>query len=1134
MVFLLLFLSNYVLGQLSLFAQSGPNSFFPTVKTGQTITVTLDQLNIKVAIVGNFAITTYDMTFKNGENRILEGQLSVPLQQGENVIGYQLEVNGSMRKGVVVEKAEARQVFEEVVNRRVDPGIVEKTQGNNYRTRLYPIPANGLKRVIITTQQQLLSNQSKCNYTLPFSSDQKLSKFSLLIEVFQSAKPQMDPNSLGNIDFQNIDNIYRLRMDKENYAISEPIKFSIPDQTKLNVSFFEKNGNDLFFTQTVSNPTDGTMENDPLNKVSGITILWDLSLSGLKRNSVKELSFIQTLIQKNNQTPITLITFSDRILKKYSFKAADFESIQQTVQGFVYDGTSDLSILNTLKINPDHHVFIMSDGMNGLGHKEMKALNNNHTYAIVSGMSNNYEGLALLTQNNILNINKISVEDAVTKILGFELKITKIEVVSGTFADLYPGINTKVNDQITVSGKIIGNSGVLKLFFNKGEPITLTIQYNANQDLSQKGEGISTLISRYWAQNKLDELMINMPKNKNRVQFLAKKYGIVTPYTSLIVLENLSDYLRYNIEPPQELKTEYDQYLMRVGKQTQREVKTLSQDEIIEQNYYSYYQPLLLWWKIDFQAVKSVPKKQTYNPSDTINNIPVNRSLTPDTLRNGSGIIQGVIKTPDEEPHMYQLVKLYMNTNDEVDLVVTNEEGFYIFYNVSPGIYSIVAGNNPSCSGKSEATNIELDSNQQITVDFELDCGNQLSYVILNSNSTVSDYNTGETTIVDGVTVRNEQVIEVIDNDIEVESSYDFSVDYNENEAVSDYIPIEVIEESDEEPPLRFASAINQNDTIGNIAGNVNNNTPSTKTITLKKYNPDENYLKAFEKATSNQNRYHIYLQQRDSFLNTPSYFVDIADHFYQNGMVDTAIIILSNILEITNEESQIVQIYGKKLTEYKAFEKAVDAFTYITVLREEFPQSYRDLALAYQYNKEYQNAYDMFLYILTRTWTLDDEIKPIVFTEFNNLLNLYGNKINSKDLNPKLRAEFPVGIRVVISWDTDNSDMDLHVTEPNGKTCMYNYPLTPSGGKISRDFTRGFGPEQYMMKKTLDGYYVIKAHYFGSQSQSQLMPVSVYADVFLDYGTKKQTHQRLILRLNNKNETFVIGEIDVQKPDQK
>jgi uncharacterized protein YfaP (DUF2135 family) len=122
----------------------------------------------------------------------------------------------------------------------------------------------------------------------------------------------------------------------------------------------------------------------------------------------------------------------------------------------------------------------------------------------------------------------------------------------------------------------------------------------------------------------------------------------------------------------------------------------------------------------------------------------------------------------------------------------------------------------------------------------------------------------------------------------------------------------------------------------------------------------------------------------------------------------------------------------------------------------------------------------------------------------------------------------------VVISWDTDNSDIDLHVTEPHGKTCKYNYPLTPRGGKISRDFTRGFGPEQYMMKKTLDGYYVIKAHYFGSQSQSQLMPVSVYADVFLDYGTKKQTHQRLILRLNNKNDTFVIGEIDVQNKDQK
>jgi hypothetical protein len=367
----------------------------PTVKTSEKKAVTLDQFHVSVAIMGNFAVTTYDMSFKNAENRILEGQLTLPLQEGENVIGYQLEVNGTMRKGVVVEKAEARQVYEEVVNRRVDPGIVEKTQGNNYRTRLYPIPANGLKRVIITTQQQLVANHAQFNYTLPFSGDQILSKFSLNLEVFQNDKPQINPSGFGNIEFQQIDNIYRFHVTKENFILKEPIQFSIPDKTLENKPFFEKNGNDLFFTQTISNREPGKTVNVPAFHFSGVTIFWDLSLSGLKRNHAKELSFIQSFIARNNQLPVTLITFSDRILKKYTFSAADFESIQKTVQGFVYDGTSDLSILNTQKLNPDHCVLLFSDGMNGLGHIQMKELNNQHTFAIVAGMSNNYENLKI-------------------------------------------------------------------------------------------------------------------------------------------------------------------------------------------------------------------------------------------------------------------------------------------------------------------------------------------------------------------------------------------------------------------------------------------------------------------------------------------------------------------------------------------------------------------------------------------------------------------------------------------------------------------------------------------------------------------------------------------------------------------
>jgi protein TonB len=56
-----------------------------------------------------------------------------------------------------------------------------------------------------------------------------------------------------------------------------------------------------------------------------------------------------------------------------------------------------------------------------------------------------------------------------------------------------------------------------------------------------------------------------------------------------------------------------------------------------------------------------------------------------------------------------------------------------------------------------------------------------------------------------------EQVIEVVDNDVLVKDDFDFSVDFTENEAVSDYTMVEVIqEETEKEPPLRFVEDMPQ------------------------------------------------------------------------------------------------------------------------------------------------------------------------------------------------------------------------------------------------------------------------------------------------------------------------------------
>ena len=77
-------------------------------ETGEKAVI-MDTMVIKTEINGDIAVTTYDMTFYNPNNRILEGEFSFPLQENQKVTRYALDVNGKLKKGVTVEKKKTRE-----------------------------------------------------------------------------------------------------------------------------------------------------------------------------------------------------------------------------------------------------------------------------------------------------------------------------------------------------------------------------------------------------------------------------------------------------------------------------------------------------------------------------------------------------------------------------------------------------------------------------------------------------------------------------------------------------------------------------------------------------------------------------------------------------------------------------------------------------------------------------------------------------------------------------------------------------------------------------------------------------------------------------------------------------------------
>ncbi|HEX8956332.1 MAG TPA: DUF2135 domain-containing protein [Burkholderiaceae bacterium] len=71
--------------------------------------------------------------------------------------------------------------------------------------------------------------------------------------------------------------------------------------------------------------------------------------------------------------------------------------------------------------------------------------------------------------------------------------------------------------------------------------------------------------------------------------------------------------------------------------------------------------------------------------------------------------------------------------------------------------------------------------------------------------------------------------------------------------------------------------------------------------------------------------------------------------------------------------------------------------------------------------------------------------------------------------------------LRVVLMWDTDGTDLDLHVISPDGEHVWYGNRASPDGGALDVDVTTGYGPEIYANPSPMTGVYHVYVNYYGS-----------------------------------------------------
>jgi TonB-dependent SusC/RagA subfamily outer membrane receptor len=1053
--------------------------------------VKLQQLKVDVAIYGNISRTTWQMTFFNSTSRILEGTLIFPLKDGVSVSRYALDINGKMREAVPVDRGKGTVTFEAIERRRVDPGLLEKVEGNAFRTRIYPINPNSTRTVIIGYEEEIpLADKGNLKFTLPFNIKDTVEKFSLNASVIQNAEAPVAESGTDVLHFDNHHNIWSASVDKNNYVPDHSLSFLIPKPAEANEVILQAQGNKYYYFINTA------LQSQPVNKPlpHRIGLLWDASLSGTNRDNKKELELLDAYFKKVNNAEISLTTFSNKIIstKNYAVNNGDWAELKNALEHVTYDGATNLGNINLAQYPADEFL-LMSDGHQTFGEKNLK-LTGKPVYCINSSPTADYSNLkliALKTHGELIDLTGRDADKALSKLTTRSLHFLGIKA-GATVEETYPSLPVAVGNSFSIAGITRNPNQTITLQYGYGDKFTQ--EKIVTLDLATNAvDGVD--LAKLWAQKKISELDINYDANRQEIESLGKRFGIITRNTSLIVLENVSDYIQYGIEPPAELQAQYNDIMKQRGPVNNPVRENLT-------TAYAMKTELAQWWDTKLEAEGKSKS--------------VNKNAAAVAQSNGTG---GPAASPRRTGNAQPPV---VNGNT----LSSSSAGYSA--NTAPQnanqLNEVVIVGYATQRKTSMTGSVSVVRDQQINTQL---AGRVAGVQVTSSGSPGSN---SEVMIRGNASVGAAQPLYIVDGAVASGIS-----NINPNDVAS----VQVLKDASATATYGARAAggvvvINTRNgrsaavQADSVASPVNQSGGISVT-----YNPAAaDYLKIIQK-TDKAAQYQKYLELRTSLSGNPVYYFDVADYFIKTGNTEMGKRILSNLAELDLGSYELYKMLGYKLKQLGDFEGEVFAFKKVTELRPLDPQSYRDYGLALDDAGEHQKALDVLYTAMTKSYTADADglylgIQEIFLPEINRIIALNKGKLNLSAIDKKLIKPLPVDIRIVMDWNMNNTDIDLWVTDPDNEKCFYSHNRTAIGGRISHDMTQGFGPEQFLLKKAIKGTYKIEINYYGDRQATIAGPTTVMAEMFTHYGTPDEKKEIIVLQMKKgTNGTVYIGDLD-------
>ncbi|MHC4924780.1 MAG: VIT domain-containing protein, partial [Planctomycetota bacterium] len=536
-------------------------------------------LDIRTTIEGRVATTNIDEVFFNPSASQLEGEYLFPLPVGAAVEKFSMFVDGKEVAGEVLDQDKARGIYEAIVRSQRDPALLEYVGTKLFRARIFPIPPRSEKRVKLSYSQLLSGDSGATTYRFPLANarhaPKPIAKASLVVEVKGTRNLSAVFSPSHRVDV--------VRKDDRHAKVSWEATGVRPDRDFT--LMLQEPAGELGFSFAAHRPVgeDGTFlllvapavvpDAKPLPRDVVFCLDTSGSMSGKKiEQARKALKLAVRSLNAGDRFAIVTFATEPRLFRDRLLDAGDEEkgaAIKwidgiQAVGGTCIDEALQAS-LGYLREGDGASsrpgvVLFVTDGLPTIGEREparilKRAMDSASKRVRLFPFGVGYDVHTELLDRLARDLRGardyvLPEEDIEQKVSALVAKTTHavltdvtLEIEGITVHDMYPRRLPDLfrGTELAVLGRYGANgSAVIKV---RGK-VNGKVKEFVNEVTFPKSDEGSQYLGRLWALRRVGHLLDDIRLNgetaevKKEVVRLSKKYGILTPYTSYLVLES--------------------------------------------------------------------------------------------------------------------------------------------------------------------------------------------------------------------------------------------------------------------------------------------------------------------------------------------------------------------------------------------------------------------------------------------------------------------------------------------------------------------------------------------------------------------------------------------------------------------